>query len=259
MATATGRGDKVAFLKDLLGRKPEVDHKDAGRAWQEAGHEGTISGTSFYRVKSDLGLPGKGQSVGGDAAGKSAPKKAKKAHRRARRRGVLRLAAGSRCRWTTGRRWLMSPRRRPRRPEFGDRERELDQADAHIDDLFFLLKTQGGRRGPRPPPRASGARRPGAVAVGPPQPDAHLHRLPQQAGPAVGPGQRHGVDRPPVGVLHEVPLPPGPGDELPGPEPHPPEPLVVRLDDEDDRARGLEDAAGFGRGRPSSGRAIPPP
>ena len=68
MATATGRGDKVAFLKDLLGRKPEVNHKDAGRAWQVAGHEGTISGTSFYRVKSDLGLPGKGQSGGGERA-----------------------------------------------------------------------------------------------------------------------------------------------------------------------------------------------
>src|SRR5947209_18545039 len=87
MATATGRGDKVAFLKDLLGRKPAVNHKEAGRAWQEAGHEGTISGTSFYRVKSDLGLSGKGQSGGGYAAGKSAPKKAKKASPKGKKSG----------------------------------------------------------------------------------------------------------------------------------------------------------------------------
>ena len=143
MATATGRGDKVAFLKDLLGRKPEVNHKEAGRAWQEAGHEGTISGTSFYRVKSDLGLSGKGQSGGGDAAGKSGPRKQRKHRRRARRRGVLRLAAEQSR--TSGQRAGDAEEPRGREAtRIGDRERVLDQADAHIDDLFFLLKTQGG-------------------------------------------------------------------------------------------------------------------
>ena len=144
MATATGRGDKVAFLKDLLGRRPEVNHKDAGRAWQEAGHEGTISGTSFYRVKSDLGLSGKGQSGGGYAAGKSAPKKAKKASPKGKKTGSPAARSQQPRPLDNGQAMVDEPTAQAEATGFGDRERVLDQADAHIDDLFFLLKTQGG-------------------------------------------------------------------------------------------------------------------
>ena len=138
MATATGRGDRVAFLKDLLGGKPEVNHKEAGRAWQEAGHEGTISGTSFYRVKSDLGIPGKGNRGAGTRPGRPPPRRAKKKHhRRASEVGNLRLAAKQADAADNG----QADRRGAEEEGGGDRdrpgERVLDEAEAHIDDILF--------------------------------------------------------------------------------------------------------------------------
>lgn len=145
MATATGRGDKVAFLKDLLGRKPEVNHKDAGRAWQEAGHEGTISGTSFYRVKSDLGLSGKGQSGGGDAAGKPVPKKTKPKPTPKVKRTVRAAEPVERPGpHSNGQADAEEARGRAAAPQEGNRERVLDQVEADIDEIIFNLKGLGG-------------------------------------------------------------------------------------------------------------------
>ncbi len=144
MATATGRGDKVAFLNDLLGRKPEIKHKDAGLAWQESGHEGTISGTSFYRVKSDLGLSGKGRTRGGDKAEVPSAKKVKKASPKGKKTGSPAARSQQSRSLDNGQATVNEPTAKAEATGFGDRERLLDQADAHIDDLFFLLKTQGG-------------------------------------------------------------------------------------------------------------------
>ncbi len=144
MATATGRGDKVAFLKDLLGRKPEVNHEDAGRAWQEAGHEGTISGTSFYRVKSDLGLSGKGQSVSGDAAGKPVLKKTKPKATPKAKRTVRAAEPAERPGPQSNGQPVEESMGRVAAPQKGNRERVLDRVEANIDEIIFNLKGLGG-------------------------------------------------------------------------------------------------------------------
>ena len=54
---------KSSFIRDLLGRDPEADEEAVNEAWQKAGNQGTISGSLVYKIRSGLGLTGKGRSA----------------------------------------------------------------------------------------------------------------------------------------------------------------------------------------------------
>jgi hypothetical protein len=56
---------KSAFVRELLGRDPEADEQAVNEAWQKAGNQGTISGSLIYKIRSGLGLTGKGRSRNG--------------------------------------------------------------------------------------------------------------------------------------------------------------------------------------------------
>src|SRR5512135_1639064 len=106
MATAKAEG-KSGFLKEFL-----VDHPDAAKeaidaAWQEAGHEGTISTSLISKLRRDLEQGGKGAGKG-----KSWPRKA---------RGE-----------------------RPAASEAPDRTGVLMRLEGALDDLLHEIKLTGG-------------------------------------------------------------------------------------------------------------------
>src|SRR4051794_20011606 len=49
---------KSAFVEELLGRQPEANVAAINRAWSEAGNEGQISPSVFYKVKRERGVTG---------------------------------------------------------------------------------------------------------------------------------------------------------------------------------------------------------
>jgi hypothetical protein len=51
------RPGKFAFVREVLARDPRASHKAVNEAWRAAGHEGTISQTSFARVRAESKAP----------------------------------------------------------------------------------------------------------------------------------------------------------------------------------------------------------
>jgi len=55
---------KSSFVRELLGRAPEADEEVVNQAWRKAGNQGSISGSLIYKIRSGLGLTGKGRTSG---------------------------------------------------------------------------------------------------------------------------------------------------------------------------------------------------
>ena len=49
---------KAAFVEEVLRRDPTANSKAVNRAWSEAGHEGTISDPTYYKVRGRLAASG---------------------------------------------------------------------------------------------------------------------------------------------------------------------------------------------------------
>jgi hypothetical protein len=47
---------KSDFLRKVLGKSPDLDHRQVNRRWAQSGHAGEISNALFYRVRSELGI-----------------------------------------------------------------------------------------------------------------------------------------------------------------------------------------------------------
>jgi hypothetical protein len=72
----TKRGPKkLAFIRELLGRNPELKLKAVNEAWTKAGHKGSISSTSLYLVKSQTNSTSAKGSASGATPGNAAPTK----------------------------------------------------------------------------------------------------------------------------------------------------------------------------------------
>jgi len=73
MATNAGPGrGKQDFVRELLQRTPLANVEAINDAWRQAGNEGTISGSLYYKIRGELGLSGRRS---GDGAGAEAPMK----------------------------------------------------------------------------------------------------------------------------------------------------------------------------------------
>lgn len=134
MATA-GSTNKSAFLRDLLGKNPDLNLGQATEAWLEAGNEGEVGSSLFYNVRRQL-QGGTGPEV---EATRKPKAKAKAAAQGAKVERVNRpvdqartepdeIAAGTEV----------------REPASGGRERLLDRMEDRIDDLIGELKQMGG-------------------------------------------------------------------------------------------------------------------
>jgi hypothetical protein len=118
---------KSSFVREVLGRDPEANEQAVNEAWTEAGNEGTISVSLVSKIRSDMGLTGKGRSRNGPKAkAKKGPKTKPVAQAQPESNGPPAESA-------TG-------------PEStaGGRGRTLDQVEDRIDDLIFQLKDLGG-------------------------------------------------------------------------------------------------------------------
>jgi hypothetical protein len=122
---------KSAFVRELLGRDPEADEQAVNEAWQKAGNQGTISGSLIYKIRSGLGLTGKGRSA--DVAAGRPKAKATKGPKDKPVAQAQPESNGPPAESATG-------------PEStaGNRGRTLDRVEDRIDEIIFELKDLGG-------------------------------------------------------------------------------------------------------------------
>jgi hypothetical protein len=121
---------KSAFVVEVFGREPKANVAAINRAWAAAGHEGTISDSIYYKVKRELGVTGEpspvpsqpeesevGPAFGGSMA---TPQLS----------NGLESATASQGGGGSG--------------ATGGLGRVVDEVEAGIDDLMFILKVNGG-------------------------------------------------------------------------------------------------------------------
>lgn len=112
---------KSAFVQETLGRDPSANVKEVNRLWSEAGHEGKISDSIFYKAKREIGQPG--EAAADEPASAAEPES--------------RPSAGG-------------GEAVPQSPEVGQSAapgklgQVVDEVEAGIDDLMFTLKASGG-------------------------------------------------------------------------------------------------------------------
>ena len=114
---------KSAFVRELLGRDPEADEQAVNEAWQKAGNQGTISGSLIYKIRSNMGLTGKGRPK---AKATKGPKAKPVAQAQPESNGPPAESATGPA------------------STAGGRGRTLDRVEDRIDDLIFQLKDLGG-------------------------------------------------------------------------------------------------------------------
>ncbi|OJW27643.1 MAG: hypothetical protein BGO49_23140 [Planctomycetales bacterium 71-10] len=133
MATAGGT-NKSAFLRDLLGKNPDLNLGQATEAWHEAGNEGEVGSSLFYNVRRQL--------QGGTAPEVEATRKpkAKAAAQGAKFKRVDRPVDPARTEPDK----IAAAGTAVRQPTSGGRERLLDRMEDRIDDLIGELKQMGG-------------------------------------------------------------------------------------------------------------------
>jgi len=122
---------KSAFVEEMLGRQPEANVAAINRAWSEAGHEGQISPSVFYKVKRERGITGESESAGTSEPQESEAGPAVGLREDAPKAPDARPAVSA----TTP---ASSSDAR------GDLCRVVDEVEAGIDDLMFTLKVNGG-------------------------------------------------------------------------------------------------------------------
>ena len=157
MATARKGPNKSAFLRELFGRNPQASLEEANQEWTKAGHEGSISESSFYNTKSAFNKQagdGGGAEAGGEAGRKPKAQAAQKGKRAGRAaepveqangtdsgpepagEAAMAIGAGDRGTTEAGDQGVTGT---------GGQEQSLDKLEGGIDDLIFQLKTMGGR------------------------------------------------------------------------------------------------------------------
>jgi hypothetical protein len=133
---------KTAFVEEQLGEDSAANQTTINEAWRAAGHEGDISGSLVYKVRTGMGLTGGGRGRkrkqgGTAAAGKvtagSSPKYGRKS-----------TSNGASSHTDNGSRQSTEPAKPSRSQARDGRGRALDEVEAGIDELIFRLMEQGG-------------------------------------------------------------------------------------------------------------------
>ena len=53
---SAGTETKTGFLRKVLTKNPDLDHRQVNRLWTRRGHAGQISNALFYQVRAKLGI-----------------------------------------------------------------------------------------------------------------------------------------------------------------------------------------------------------
>ena len=127
---------KSAFAEEVLGREPKANVAAINRAWAAAGHEGKISDSIIYKAKRDLSLTGRPSSIESASAGVSEPE--------ASEAGTAVGTGGQAEQQSRGPETPTASAPRREANASGDLGRVVDEVEAGIDDLMFMLKVNGG-------------------------------------------------------------------------------------------------------------------
>jgi hypothetical protein len=142
MATAMSES-KSGFLKEFFVDNPDADKAQIDEAWQKAGNEGTISGSTIYNVRRELDLidTGRGKakkrkSVGAGKRSSAAPKS--EARNAGSKAGRSTSPANGRAASTD----IESPAKT--RARGGDLTRTLIELEGQLDHMIHQIKLEGG-------------------------------------------------------------------------------------------------------------------
>ena len=116
---------KAAFVEEILRRDPKANSRAVNQAWSEAGHEGTISDPTFYKVRGRLGAPGEPTSSSSRKPGSPKIPTPPGTKGKTSRTSAITTAASK-----------LSGSSNP----IG----VADEVEAGIDDLMYMLKDNGG-------------------------------------------------------------------------------------------------------------------
>ncbi len=116
---------KAAFVEEILRRDPKANSRAVNQAWSEAGHEGTISDPTFYKVRGRLTTTPEPTSSVSSKPKSSEVTAAAEAKSKSPRTSAT-TTATSELNITAG------------------QGQVVDEVEAGIDDLMFRLKTSGG-------------------------------------------------------------------------------------------------------------------
>jgi len=126
MAAVKGRNEgKSMFLKEYLLDHPDSEKAAIDEAWREAGNQAAISSSLISKVRSDLGLTGKGR---GKAKATATTRAAGSASTKTSRRQL-----------TEG-----SPRQAAPRAAGGERTSVLVRLEGRIDDMLHEIRLADG-------------------------------------------------------------------------------------------------------------------
>jgi hypothetical protein len=127
---------KSAFAEEVLGREPKANVAAINRAWAAAGHEGKISDSIIYKAKRDLGLTGRPSSIESTPAGVSEPEE--------REAGTTVGIGEETPQQSMGPETPIAQAPGSETVASVDLGRVVDEVEAGIDDLMFMLKVNGG-------------------------------------------------------------------------------------------------------------------
>jgi hypothetical protein len=127
---------KSAFVEEVLGREPKANVAAINRAWAAAGHEGKTSDSIIYKAKRDLGLTGRPSSIESASAGVSEPEEWEA--------GTTVGISGEAPQQSMGPETPIAPAPGSETVATVDLGRVVDEVEAGIDDLMFMLKVNGG-------------------------------------------------------------------------------------------------------------------
>jgi hypothetical protein len=127
---------KSAFAEEVLGREPKANVAAINRAWAAAGHEGKISDSIIYKAKRDLGLTGRPSSIESASAGVSEPEEWEA--------GTTVGIGEETPQQSMGPETPIAPAPGSETVATVDLGRVVDEVEAGIDDLMFMLKVNGG-------------------------------------------------------------------------------------------------------------------
>ena len=127
---------KSAFAEEVLGREPKANVAAINRAWAAAGHEGKISDSIIYKAKRDLGLSGRPSPDAPASAGVSMPEASEAATAGGIGEETPQQSTGPETPTDS------APGSETIAPV--DMGRVVDEVEAGIDDLMFMLKVNGG-------------------------------------------------------------------------------------------------------------------
>jgi hypothetical protein len=138
--TAGNDQGKLEFVRQMLEQDANANEKTVNEAWEEAGHEGSISRSSVGKVRAELGLTNKRRPRSQKAEAETAKKSSTRQTRRRRTEPSAQAAEPTRSRDNGTPAEAASASANGG----GDRGRVIEELEGDLDRLLFRVMNLGG-------------------------------------------------------------------------------------------------------------------